>query len=135
MNLFLRIVATAVAVWVAAWLIPGIHVGASAPVADASPNLIVTLLVASAVIGIVNSVVKPIAEALTGCLILLTLGLFMLVVNAAMLMFSAWICQQLGVDFTVSGWGAALLGSIIISLVSGLINGITGAGRKDRSNR
>ncbi len=129
MNLLLRIAATAVAVWVAAWLVPGIHVGATQATDRPEANTIITLLIVAAVIGLVNAVVKPIAKGLTGCLILLTLGLFLLVVNAAMLMLSAWICAQFGIPFTVDGWGDALFGSIIVSVVSGLINGLTGANR------
>lgn len=130
MNLLLRIAATAVAVWVTAWLVPGIQVGATAATESPSANTVITLLLVSAIIGLVNAIVKPVAQVLTGCLILLTFGLFLLVVNAAMLMVSAWICAQVGVPFTVDGWGAAFLGSIIISFVSALINGITGAGHQ-----
>lgn len=128
MNLILRVIATAVAVWVAAWLVPGIHVGGTS---SAEAGTIGTFIVIAVIIGLVNVVVKPITQALTGCLILLTLGLFLLAINAAMLMLSAWICAQLGVGFIVDGWGSALLGSIVISVVSGLINGITGVNREN----
>ena len=74
--------------------------------------------------------VKPVVKALSGCLILVTFGLFLLVINAAMLMLSAWILGQFGVPFTVSGWGAAFGGSIIISVVSALLNGLTGVNRR-----
>lgn len=130
MNLLLRILATAVAVWVAAWLVPGIHIGGTAATGDSSGDLIVTLVLVSVVIGLVNAIVKPITQALTGCLILLTLGLFLLVVNAAMLLFSAWLCARFGVPFVVDGWTAAFFGSIIISIVSALINGLTGVNRE-----
>lgn len=128
MNLLLRIAATAAAVWVAALFVPGISLG-SAGVTGSSVDTIITLVVIAIVIGLVNAIVKPIAQGLSGCLIMLTLGLFLLIVNAAMLFLSAWICQQLGIDFTVNGWWAAIFGSIIISLVSGLINGLTGVNR------
>lgn len=123
--------ATAVAVWVAAWLVPGISVGTVQATERSSVNTIVTLVIIAAIIGLVNAIVKPIATGLSGCLIMLTLGLFLLVVNAAMLMLSAWLCAQFGIPFTVDGWGAAIIGSIIISLVSALINGLTGAKRED----
>lgn len=127
----MRIAATAVAVWVAAWLVPGISVGSVQATDGSSINTIITLVIIAVVIGLVNAVVKPIVTGLSGCLILLTLGLFLLLVNAAMLMFSAWLCAQFGVPFVVDGWTAALFGSIIISIVSGLINGLTGAKRED----
>ncbi|MGB3955376.1 MAG: phage holin family protein [Brooklawnia sp.] len=132
MNLLLRIVATALAVWVAGWLVPGIQVGGTAATGDPSGDVIVTLLLVSLVFGLVNSFVKPVVQVLSGCFILLTFGLFLLVINAAMLMLTSWIMGQFGIAFTVTGWGAALLGSIIISLVSALINGITGAGKGDQ---
>ncbi|WIY82673.1 phage holin family protein [Propionimicrobium sp. PCR01-08-3] len=126
MNLILRTIATAIAVWVASLLLPGISVQTQGSQAAA----IGTFILIAAIIGLVNTIVKPLAQALSGCLILLTLGLFLLVVNAAMLILSSWICAQLGIGFAVDGWGTALIGSIIISVVSGLINGVTGANDK-----
>lgn len=130
--MLLRVAATMVAVWLAAYLVPGISVGSVNATGDATANHLLALAVIAIVIGLVNSIVKPIAEGLSGCLVLLTLGLFLLVVNAAMLFLSAWISRQLGIGFEVSGWGAAIIGSLIISLVSGLINGLTGVNRKDK---
>ena len=111
----------------AAWLVPGLGLGPT----HESGGVVVTLVLVSLVIGLVNSVVKPVVKVLSGCLILLTFGLFLLVVNAAMLMLSSWLCAQLGVGFAVDGWGTALIGSIIVSVISGLINGITGAGKQN----
>lgn len=130
MSLLLRMAATMVAVWVAAWLVPGIVVGGSAAADNSAVGQFGTLALISIVIGLVNTFVKPIAKGLSSCLILLTLGVFLLVVNAAMLMLTAWLCGRFGVDFQVSGWPAAFLGSIIVSVVSGAINGLTGADRE-----
>lgn len=135
MNLLLRIAATAVAVWVAALLVPGITVGATDATDSASANLIITFVLVAVIIGIVNAIVKPIAEGLSGCLLLLTLGLFLLVINAAMLMLSAWLAGRFGIPFQVEGWLAAGFGSIIISVVSALINGITGANRDSKKGK
>jgi len=122
MKFLLRVLGTAAAVWVAAWLIPGIVVSG-----QTGTDTAVTLLVVALVIGLVNAFVKPVATLLSSCLIVLTFGLFLLVVNAAMLLLSAWVCQQLGIGFSVDGWGPALFGSLVISIVSGVINGLTGA--------
>lgn len=103
----------------AAWIVPGIHL-ASGPVG----NQILTLLLVGAVMGVVNAFVKPIVTAFTGCLVVLTFGLFMLVINAWMLMFSGWVAGQLGLGFAVSGFWSALFGSLIISAVSGLLSGM-----------
>lgn len=124
MKLLLRVLAIALAAGAAALVVPGITL-TGATWTDKG----LTLLVVAVVIGLVNLLVKPIVQFLTGCLIILTFGLFLLVVNAAMLLLTSWVCAQLGVGFHVAGWWAALLGSIIISVVSGLINGVTGANR------
>lgn len=118
MHTVARIAVTAVAVAIATWLIPGITVTGSTPLA-----LALTLIAVALIIGVVNAVVKPIVSVVTGCLILLTLGLFLLVVNAWMLMLSSWIAGQLGLGFQVDGFWAAILGSIVISLVSALLSG------------
>ena len=125
MRLILRVVATAVAVAVAALLVPGIVVAGPSVGAKA-----LTLVVVAAVIGLVNGFVKPLVTTLTGCLVVLTLGLFLLVINALMLQFAAWIAQQLGFGFYVDGFWPALFGSIIISLVSGALSGVLGADRQ-----
>lgn len=124
MKLLLRLLATALAAGVAALVVPGITLSGGTWTDQA-----VTLLVVALVVGAVNLVVKPVVQVLSGCLIVLTFGLFLLVINAGMLLLSSWLAGQFGVGFHVDGWWAALLGSIIISVVSGLLNGVTGAAR------
>lgn len=115
-----RIVVTALAVALATWLIPGITITSSSPA-----NFAITLLLVSLIIGLVNAVVKPIVKVITGCLILLTLGLFLVVVNAWMLMLSSWISGLIGLGFHVAGFWPAVLGGIVISIVSALLSGFT----------
>lgn len=125
--MLLRLLATAVATGVAAWLVPGIVVSGSTVSEQA-----VTLLGVAVVLGLVNALVKPVAEFLSGCLILLTFGLFLLVVNAAMLLLASWICAQLGIGFAVMGFVPAVVGSLLISVVSWLLSGVLGADRDRR---
>lgn len=125
MHFVLRTIATAVAVGIAAFIVPGIVVTGSTSTAR-----LLTLLVVAVVVGLVNTWIKPLVTGLTGCLIVVTFGLFLLVINAALLMASAWLAQQLGFGFYVNGWWAAVLGSIIVSIVSGLLNGILGVPAK-----
>lgn len=115
----MRILATAVATGLAAWILPGISVAGD----DAAAKT-VTLLVVAILIGVVNAFVKPIVTTLTGCLVFLTLGLFLFVINALMLLLVSWASDKLGVGFEVAGFWSALFGSIVISLVSGLIYGV-----------
>lgn len=117
MKFLARTAATALAVALAAWLIPDITVSGS----DLATK-IVTLLVVALIIGLVNAVVKPVVKFLSGCLVILTLGLFLLVINALMLMLVSWLSGQFGLGFHVDGFWPALFGSIVISLVSGLLS-------------
>jgi putative membrane protein len=100
---------------VAAWILGGISVGSAD---DTVLRRVLTLLGVALVFGVVNAVVKPVVKLLTLPLFLLTLGLITLVINALLLQLTAWISDQVGLHFTVSGFGTALVGAIIVSLVS-----------------
>ena len=108
MRLIVRWLISAAAVWAAAYLVPGIRVEGG--VAD--------YLVVALVIGLVNALIRPIVSWLACGLIVLTLGLFLLVINAVLLLVAAWIAQQAGAHFYVDGFVPALYGSIVISVVS-----------------
>ena len=102
--LAIRIGINALAVWAAAELIGGITVEEG----------LGSILIVAVIFGLVNAVLKPIAILFTFPAIILTLGLFTLVINAVMLLVTDAIAGGLDVD----GFGAALLGAIVISLVS-----------------
>lgn len=107
-RLILRWIAAAAAVAVAVWAVPGIRLEGG----------IVPLLAVALILGFVNALVRPLLKTLACGLIVLTLGLFLLVINAAMLLLAAWIAREVGIAFHVDGFGAALVGSVIISVVS-----------------
>jgi putative membrane protein len=111
-NLLLRWVAAAAAVWAATHFVPGIHVQGG----------IQALFVVAAIIGLVNAIVRPILKALACGLIVLTLGLFLLVVNAVMLYVASFIAGRLGYVFTIDSFKAAVIGSIVISVVSWVLS-------------
>lgn len=104
-GLWLRLLVVAFGLWLASALVPGIEVQG-----------LWTLLGAALLLGIVNAVVRPLLVILTLPITLLTLGLFLLVVNAAMLGLVAWMFDH----FTVSGFWPAVLGSIVVSLTGWL---------------
>ena len=108
-NFLIRLFVNALALTAAAWLIDGIEM---------SGGFWDVLLVAL-VFGVVNAFLKPILLVFTFPLLVLTLGLFALIVNALMLLLTARILD----DFAVSGFGAAVLGSIVISLVTMFLGG------------
>lgn len=111
MYLVVRWLITAIALVVAAWLVPGIRVQDS--------NAWLAVAVMAAALGLVNAFVRPLLTLLSCPLILLTLGLFLLVINAAMLGLASWIAVTLfGVGFYIDGFWSALVGSIVVSIVS-----------------
>ena len=124
MRTLLRLVVGAVATASAVWLIPGIRV-----VAATDQQYVLILLGVAAIMGVVNAVVKPFTQALSFCLVLLTFGLFLLVINAAMLLLTAWVAQKFGIGFFIDGFWPALWGSIVISVVSSLLGGVFGTAK------
>lgn len=116
-SLLVQIVANAVAIAVAAWVITGITL-----TGDDTGHKILTLLLVTLVFGLVNFAVKPIAKLLSMPLFFFTLGLFALVVNALMLWLTSWVSGKLDLSFHVEGFWAAFLGALIISVVSGALH-------------
>jgi len=117
-GILLRVIINAAALWVAASLIPGIRLG----------GLGYTLL-AALVLGIINAVVRPVLVVLTFPITLVTLGLFLFVLNA----FCLWLTSRLVPGFEVHGFAAAFLGALVISAVSWLLTAfISDTGRLHR---
>jgi putative membrane protein len=110
-GFLLRLLIVALGLWLASEIVPGIEVRDGW-----------TLLFAALLLGIVNAVVRPVAVILTLPLTILTLGLFLLVVNAGML---ALVAAMLG-GLTVSGFWAALFGSIVVSVTGWLASRFVG---------
>ena len=117
MRLIVRLLVSAVALAVAAALVDGISVG---PGTDLERTL--TLLGVAVIFGLVNAIVGPILRLLTFPLVILTLGLFLMVVNALLLLLTEWIADQFDLAFQVDGFWSAVLGALIVSVVSFLIN-------------
>lgn len=85
---------------------------------------ILALIVVGAIFGVINSFIKPIVKLLALPFIILTLGLLLLVINAVALLATSSIADAVGVSFHVAGFGTAVLGSIVISLVSWGLSGV-----------
>ncbi|WP_433004075.1 phage holin family protein [Kribbella sp. CA-294648] len=117
MKLLMRLVVNAIAVAAAAWLLNDISITGST-----TTNKVITLVVVAAIFGLVNAVVKPLATLLSLPFIVLTLGLLIFVINALMLLLTSWISDGLDIPFEVEGFGTALLGALIITVVSWLMN-------------
>jgi putative membrane protein len=124
MGFLIRVVITAVALWVAELVVDGITVSGRGPGANA-----LTLLVVALIFGIINAVLKPLIK-LFGCfLYILTLGLIGFVVNALLFLLTSWIADKLNLPFHVDGFWAAFWGAIIVTVVGWLLNLIVPDGR------
>ncbi|NIN64825.1 MAG: phage holin family protein [Anaerolineae bacterium] len=106
-RILLRLLINAVALWVAVMIVPGIY--AENPF---------TILVVALIFGVVNALIRPLVAFFTCPMIILTLGLFIFVINALMLWFTAWVAGQFDLGFAVTGFWAAFWGALVISLVS-----------------
>jgi putative membrane protein len=111
-SLLLHWLLNAAALWVAAALLPGLHFSGS----------IVQLLLVAAVFGVINSLLKPILTVLTCPLIVVTLGLFTLVINAVLLLVTGWVSERWDLGFTVSGFWAAFFGGLVVGIVSVILS-------------
>jgi putative membrane protein len=108
-----RVVVNALTLALAAWLLDDITVSG-----DSDGQRVVTMLVVGVLFGLVNAVVRPVVKLLSLPFILLTLGLLIFVINALMLLLTSWIAGQLGVGFHVDGFWTALVGAVIVSLAT-----------------
>ncbi|WP_109004545.1 phage holin family protein [Streptomyces rishiriensis] len=116
-NFVVKTIANAGALAVAVWLLDKITL-----TGDSTGKTIGTLLVVALLFGLVNFLVKPLVKVLTFPLFILTLGLITLVVNALMLLLTSWLADKLDVSFHVEGFWTAVLGGLIISVVSWALN-------------
>ena len=106
-----HLLVNAAALWVATRIVPGVTYSGS----------LLPLLGVALVFGIVNAFIRPVAKLLALPLIILTLGIFALVVNGLMLWLTSSLSESLGLGFHVSGFWAAFFGSLVVSIVSTLL--------------
>jgi putative membrane protein len=125
MGILIRLVISALALWISTLVIDGINVdGTAAEQAG-------TLLVVAVIFGVVNAILRPIIKVLGCWAYALTLGLVAIVVNGALLMLTSWIAGQLDLAFDVDKfWPTALLGALLIGIVSWLLNLVVPDGKK-----
>ncbi|GAA1112356.1 phage holin family protein [Arthrobacter flavus] len=129
LKFIVRILINALALFVAAWLLPGIEVGAAGSSGDTT-EVVLSYLFIGLVFGIVNALVRPIVALLSLPLTILTLGLFTVIINAGMLMLTAWLTSFTPIQFSVDDFfWTAVLGSLIISVVSMVAGSLTGTRR------
>ena len=117
MKLLIWIATTMAGLAVASWLLDGIRLDGTT-----WQDKVLPLLGAAVILGAVTIFVEPVAKFLSLPFIILTIGLFLLVINALMLLLTSWIAGKADVGFTVEGFWTALVGGLIVTLVTGFID-------------
>ncbi|GAA2109263.1 phage holin family protein [Actinomadura alba] len=117
MKTLIRVIVTAIALWVATAVVAGINI-----TTDTTSKRIGTLLVVAVIFGLVNAFLKPIVKKVGCVFYILTLGLIALVVNGLLLWLTSWVAKQLELPFEVTGFWAAFWGAIVVGVVSWLLS-------------
>ena len=112
MPFIIRLLVNAAALWVATRIVPGVTFDGG----------LVPFLAVALVFGVINATLRPLTKILTFPLILVTLGVFALVVNGLMLWLTSSLSSSLGLGFHVSGFWAAFFGALVVSIVSALLS-------------
>jgi putative membrane protein len=127
MGIIIRLIITAVSLWIATLLIKGIEL-----TTDSVPQKIGTLLAVAVIFGLVNAVLRPIIKVIGCGFYVLTLGLVAVVVNGLLFLLTSWIAGQLELPFHVADfWPSAVLGALLVGVVSWLLNMLVPDGSDD----
>jgi putative membrane protein len=127
MGILIRLVVSAVALWISTLVLHGITLGEVDAVKKAG-----TLLLVAAIFGLINAVLRPIIKTVGCGVYVLTLGLAALVVNGLLFMLTSWIAGQLDLPFHVDKfWPTAVIGALLVSAVSWVLNLVVPDGGKD----
>jgi putative membrane protein len=121
MGFVARLLVNAAALWVATRLVPGVSYSGG----------VLPMLAVALVFGVVNAVIGTATKIVTFPIILLSLGIFILVINGLMLMVTSALSSALGLGFHVSGFWAAFWGALVVSLVSTVLSLIIRDSRRD----
>ncbi|AGL13948.1 membrane protein [Actinoplanes sp. N902-109] len=127
MGIIIRLVITAVALWIATLVVGGIELQT-----DSFGGKVGTLLAVAVIFGIVNAVLRPIIKTLGCGLYVLTLGLISLVINGLLFLLTSWIAGRFDLPFHVDGfWPSAVLGALLVGIVSWVLNMLVPDGGDD----
>lgn len=124
-----QLIVTALALWVTALILPGMHLGD-----DSAPLLtqVLTIGAIALILALVTTIVRPILSLLALPITCLTLGLFQLVINTLMLLLTSWISAQFGLTLQFDSFWWALLAGIVIGVLSAIVEAVTGLGDGER---
>lgn len=124
-----QLIVTALALWVTALILPGMHLGD-----DSAPVLtqVLTIGAIALILALLNMIVRPILSFLALPITCLTLGLFQLVINTLMLLLTSWVSGLLGLTLQFDTFWWALLAGVIIGLLAAIVEAVTGVGDRER---
>ena len=118
MGILIRLVITAVSLWIATLVVDGIDL-----TSDTTAGKAGTLIAVAVIFGVVNAVLRPIIKVIGCGLYVLTLGLVAVLVNGLLFMLTSWIAEQFDLGFHVDNfWPAAILGALLVGVVSWVLN-------------
>ncbi|PWH06543.1 phage holin family protein [Brachybacterium endophyticum] len=127
-----HLIIVAVALWLTSLLLPGMHLGGGE---GTLVGQVLTVVGVALIFAIVDAIVKPILSFLALPLTCLTLGLFMLVINAVLLLLTSWVAGWFGLPLAFDGFWWALLAGVIVGVLSSVFEAILGAdGGRDRAD-
>jgi putative membrane protein len=127
MGILIRLVITAVSLWIATLVIGGIRL-----TTDSVPSKIGTLLAVAVIFGIINAVLRPLIKTVGCGLYVLTLGLISLIVNGLLFLLTSWIAGKFELPFHVDNfWPSAIFGALLVGIVSWILNALVPDGGDD----
>ncbi|MCO4273476.1 phage holin family protein [Pseudarthrobacter sp. HLT3-5] len=140
-SFIVRVLINGLALWIASWILPGLDISTSATTEVVATTgvtqgtetigVVLAYLFIGLIFGVVNAFVRPLVSFLSLPITILTLGLFTIVINAAMLYLTSWLSSYTPVNFTIdSFFWTAVLAAIIITLISLVAGRLTGAGKR-----
>jgi putative membrane protein len=128
MRILIKLVVTALALWVATLLIHGIHLTTHSTAGKAG-----TLIVVALIFGIINAVLKPIVKTIGCFAYVITLGLISIVVNGLLFWLASWVAGTLSLPFHVAGFVPAVLGALLVGIIGWLASLVVDE-REDRED-
>ena len=124
-----HIIVTGLALWITALLLPGMHLGQNSA---SVLTQVLTIGAIALILALIDTLVKPILSFLAFPITCLTLGLFQLVINTLMLLLASWVSGLVGLTLEFDSFWWALLAGVIIGILSGIVEAVTGLGEGDR---
>ena len=124
-----HIIVTGLALWITALLLPGMHLGQNSA---SVLTQVLTIGAIALILALIDTLVKPILSFLAFPITCLTLGLFQLVINTLMLLLAGWVSGLVGLTLEFDTFWWALLAGVIIGILSGIVEAVTGLGEGDR---